>query len=148
LHPWKTITRELITSVIAGGCLGLCPVFAGAAEIIVNASVPSAHYSRADTRAIFAMHLRIWPNGEPIKVFTLTDDDPVHKDFVKNNLNMFPHQFRRAWDRMIYSGTGIAPIQLDSEQEMVEKVMNTPNAIGYVRKKPDGNVQIRLFDYQ
>jgi ABC-type phosphate transport system substrate-binding protein len=144
----KPIIRKLITSAIVGVCLGLCPVVAGAAEIIVNASVPSAHYSRADTRAIFAMHLRIWPNGEPIKVFTLTDDDPVHKDFVKNSLDMFPHQFRRAWDRMIYSGTGIAPVQLDSEREMIEKVTNTPNAIGYVSKKPDSNAQIRLFDYQ
>lgn len=143
----KPITKKLLTSAIVGGCLGLCPVFAKAAEIIVNVSVPTAHYSRADTRAIFAMQLRIWPNGEPIKVFTLADDDPTHKDFVKNNLNMFPHQFRRAWDRMTYSGTGIAPIQLDSEQEMIEKVMTTPNAIGYVSRKPD-NAKIRLFDYQ
>ncbi|MGJ0485616.1 MAG: hypothetical protein ACR65R_13970 [Methylomicrobium sp.] len=128
-------------------CLGLYPIFADAAEIIVNASVPPARYSRTDTRAIFAMQLRIWPNGEPIKVFTLADDNPIHKDFVKNNLNMFPHQFRRAWDRMTYSGTGIAPIQLDSEQEMIEKVMTTPNAIGYVSRKPE-NAKIRLFDYQ
>jgi hypothetical protein len=145
---WKMVARKSLRPWILGSGILLGPVFsASAAEIIVNVSVPPAPYSRADARAIFAMHLRIWPNGKPIKVFTLADDDRVHKDFVKNNLNMFPHQFRRAWDRMTYSGTGIAPIQLDSEQEMIEKVMNTPNAIGYVSKKPD-HANIRLFDYQ
>jgi hypothetical protein len=147
LRHRKPITRTLLTSAIVDSCLGLYAVFVEAAKIIVNAAVPSVHSSRADTRAIFAMHLRIWPNGETIKVFTLTDD-PIHKDFVKNSLGMFPHQFRQDWDRMIYSGTGIAPIQLDSEREMIERVMNTPNAIGYVGKKPDDNAQIRLFDDQ
>ena len=128
-------------------CLSLCPRIAGAADIIVNESVPAVHYSRADACAIFGMHLRLWPNGEPIKVLTLTDDNPVHKEFVKSNLHMFPHQLRRAWDRMIYTGTGVAPIQLGSEREMIEKILTTPNAIGYVNKKPD-NAHIRLLDYQ
>jgi ABC-type phosphate transport system substrate-binding protein len=148
VQHWKKKVKKSLHPWILGCGILLGPLFhVSAAEIIVNASVPAARYSRADARAIFAMHLRIWPNGEPIKVFTLADDDRVHKDFVKNNLNMFPHQFRRAWDRMTYTGTGIAPIQLDSEQEMIEKVMNTPNAIGYVSKKPD-HAKIRLFDYQ
>lgn len=134
-------------SAVIGFYLLICPYCAQGADIIVNRSVPSTHYSRADTRAIFAMRQRLWPNGEPIKVFTLSDDDPVHKDFVKNNLNMFPHQLRRAWDRMTYSGTGVSPIQLDSEQEMIEKIINTPNAIGYVNHKP-GHAKIRLFEYQ
>lgn len=120
---------------------------AGAADIIVNDAAPAGRFSLADTRAIFAMRQRAWPNGEPIEVFTLADDDPIHKDFVKNNLKMFPHQLRRVWDRMTYTGTGAAPIQLDSEREMIEKISNRPHAIGYVDKKPD-NAKIRLFDYQ
>jgi hypothetical protein len=128
-------------------CLCLRPLVVGAAEIIVNDSVPTGRYSRADTRAIFAMRQRLWPNGEQIKVFTLADDHPIHKDFIKNKLDMFPHQFRRAWDRMTFTGTGTAPIQLDSEREMIDKIISTPNAIGYVNKKPD-HAKIRLFDYQ
>jgi len=136
----------LIAWAIVCYCLSLCPLAAGAAVIIVNESVPAERYSRADTRAIFAMRQRLWPNGEQIKVFTLADDHPIHKDFVKNNLRMYPHQFRRVWDRMTYTGTGVAPIQLDSEQEMIEKIMNTPNAIGYVDKLPR-HAKIRLFGY-
>jgi len=138
--------HRLLISAIVCCCLSLCPLAARAAVIIVNASVPDVRYSRADARAIFAMRQRLWPNGEQIKVFTLADDHPIHKDFVKNNLHMFPHQFRRVWDRMTYTGTGVAPVQLDSEQEMIEKIMNTPNAIGYVDKLPP-HAKIRLFGY-
>lgn len=147
MQRWAQCKGSRIVSAIVCYCLGMYPIVAGAADIIVNRSVPYGHYSRDDTRAIFAMRQRLWPNGEQIKVFTLPDNNPVHKDFIKNNLNMFPHQFRRAWDRMTYTGTGVAPIQLDSEQEMIDKIMNTPNAIGYVSKIPD-NAKIRLFDYQ
>ncbi|MDD5577843.1 MAG: hypothetical protein PHY16_01020 [Methylobacter sp.] len=118
-----------------------------AAEIIVNQTVPTERYSLMDARAVFTMRQRFWPNGEQIKVFCLSDTNPLHKDFVKNNLNMFPHQLRRAWDRMTYSGTGAVPVQLDSEQEMINEIANTPNSIGYLNSRPD-NEKIRLFKYQ
>lgn len=128
--------------VSAMGCFS-----ANAAEIIVNQTVPSKQYTLADARAIFMMRQRFWPNGEQIKVFTLSDTDLLHKDFVKNNLDMFPHQLRRVWDRMLFSGTGAIPVQLDSEQEMIDKIANTPYAIGYLNSRPD-NEKIRLFEYQ
>jgi hypothetical protein len=118
-----------------------------AAEIVVNQTVPSKQYTLAEVRAVFMMRQQFWPNGERIKVFTLSDDASLHKDFVKNNLNMFPHQLRRIWDRMLYSGTGAIPVQLDSEQEMIDKIANTPYAIGYLNSRTD-NEKIRLFEYQ
>ena len=124
-----------------------CCYAVSAAEIIVNHTVPAGSYSLMDVRAIFTMQQRFWPNGEQIKVFTLSDSDPIHKDFVKNNLNMFPHQLRRGWDRMTFSGTGNAPIQLDSEQDMIDRLINTPYSIGYLNSRPD-NEKIRLFEYQ
>lgn len=124
-----------------------CSAAVNAADIVVNQTVPAAPYSLADTRAVFTMQQRYWPNGEPIKVFTLSDSNPIHKDFVKNNLDMFPHQLRRVWDRMTFSGTGMAPFQLDSEQEMIDKIANTPNSIGYLNSRPS-NEKIRLFEYQ
>jgi len=117
------------------------------AEIIVNQSVPAGSYSLNDVRAIFTMQQRFWPNGKQIKVFTLSDLNPVHRDFVKNNLNMFPHQLRRGWDRMVFSGTGNAPVKLDSEEDMIDRLIHTPYSIGYLNSSPE-NEKIRLFEYQ
>jgi ABC-type phosphate transport system substrate-binding protein len=118
---------------------------ATATEIVVNKTVPASNYSTEDVRAIFTMKKTAWPNRKPIRVYTLPDNNPLHKDFVKNKLRMFAHQIRRIWDRMTYSGTGIAPIELDSEQEMIDKIANTPDSIGYLNSTPD-NENIRSFE--
>lgn len=123
----------------------VCSCVVTATEIVVNKTVPPAEYSTDDIRAIFTMQKRFWPNNRQIKVYSLPDNNPLHKDFVKNNLNMFPHQIRRVWDRMTYSGTGAAPIELDSEQEMIEKIANTPDSIGYLKSRPD-NENIHSFE--
>ena len=118
-----------------------------AAEIVVNNSVPVGTYSLNKIRAIFSMRQRYWSNGERIIVFTLFDKHPLHKSFTKKKLNMFPHQLRRVWDRLVFSGTGQAPTIVETEEEMLGKIAMTPNAIGYLVNRTD-NEQIRLFEYQ
>ena len=137
-----------ITTILVGFFLCSTLVSVGnASEIVVNQSVPVGKYSLNKTRAIFTMRQRFWPNGKKIKVFVLADNHPFHKTFTKNNLNMFPHQLRRVWDRMVFSGTGQAPEVLNSEEEMLDKIANTPNAIGYLNSETK-NEKIRLFEYQ
>jgi hypothetical protein len=60
---------------------------------------------------------------------------------------MLPHQIRKIWDRMTFSGTGTAPIELESEQDMIDKIATTPDSIGYLKSSPD-NENIRSFEYQ
>ena len=111
--------------------------FSIAAEVVVNKTVSVTDCSAADIRAIFTMKKTIWSNRRQIRVYTLPDNHSLHKDFVKNNLNMLVHQLRRIWDRITFSVTGVAPIELDSEQEMIDKIANTPDSIGYLNHRPD-----------
>lgn len=103
-----------------------------AQQVVVNHSVPLQFVAKSTLRAIFGMRLRNWPDNTPITVFVLANDQPVHIAFCKDVLNMFPHQLQRAWDRLVYSGTGQAPIVVGSLQEMAEKVGTTPGAVGYM----------------
>jgi hypothetical protein len=48
---------------------------------------------------------------------------------------MYSYVLRRAWDRMVFTGTGFAPTIVRSEAEMIERVRSTPGAIGYVSKR-------------
>ena len=118
-----------------------------AIDIFVNSSVPEQQYSISDIRAIFAMKKSYWSDGTRVQVFVLPDNDPLHRNFTKFRLNMFPHQFRRIWDRLIFSGTGRAPHEIKSMEEMLEKISNTPGAIGYLNKQPD-NKNIRILNYE
>jgi hypothetical protein len=78
------------------------------------------------------MHLKTWLDGTKIRVFVLPDDDPLHQKVAKEKLNVFPYQLRSTWDRFVYSGTGQAPIKVNSVEEMHAKVASTPGAIGYL----------------
>jgi hypothetical protein len=108
--------------ILAVACVfAACSQIATAIEIVVNKTVSAADCFTADIRASFIdMQKIFWSNNRQIKAFTLADNNPLHKNFVKNSLDMFPNQIRRVWDRMASCGTGAAPIELDSGQEMTE----------------------------
>ncbi len=103
-----------------------------AVEVITHTDASVSLTQVKDLRAIFSMRLRYWPDGSKIRVFVLPDNNALHKKFVKEKLHMFPHQLRRTWDRMTYTGTGQPPVTVNSNAEMLEKIQNTPNAIGYI----------------
>ncbi len=105
-----------------------------AIEIIThNDSGLSLNFKNEENiRAIFSMRQRYWSNSEKIKVFVLADNHVVHKAFAKEKLAIFPHQLRRSWNRMTYTGTGQSPKTVNSVIEMIQKVKQTPYSIGYV----------------
>lgn len=88
--------------------------------------------SAAALRSIFTMRLTLWPDGSRIQVLVLQDDHPLHRQFSKSVLGLFPYQLRQTWDRGVFSGTGKAPTQVDSETEMLQMLKTTPGAIGYL----------------
>lgn len=104
-----------------------------AQEIVVNPSLANEQGIKLNAlRAIFSMRLRTWPDGTPVRVFVLDDNKDLHVKFAKKRLDIYPHQLRYSWDRLVYSGTGQAPTKVRSEKEMLDKVAATPGAIGYL----------------
>ncbi len=113
------------------------PVAAAAAEspgveIITSPDRSQVVVDRALLRAIFTMRLRQWPDGQPLRVFVLADSNPLHDRFCREMLGTYPYVLRNSWDRMVYTGTGFAPVTVSSEEEMRRRVQATPGAIGYV----------------
>lgn len=116
-----------------------------AMEVISNPGNETSSLSISTLRSIFSMRMTQWPDGTPIRVFVMSVKDPIHAEFSKQILRVFPHQLRRAWDRQIYSGTGQAPAQVSSEAEMRNMVANTPGAIGYLAEDQT-NENLRVIE--
>ena len=105
---------------------------AGDVTVKVNGvQLPSGFLTQDHLREIFFVRITSWPNGLPIRVFVLPDQNPIHIRFTKEKLGVYPYQLRSAWDRMIYSGTGVPPTVVDSMEEMRARLKSTPGAIGY-----------------
>lgn len=123
-----------------------CPLeTAPAVEVIVSPSLASTKLDRSLLRSVFTMRLRQWPDGSPVRVFVLPDSDPLSDLFYRQRLGMYSYVLRRAWDRMVFTGTGFAPTVVQTEKEMIERVRSTPGAIGYVRQRELSESDVRLL---
>jgi hypothetical protein len=101
---------------------------------LLDSNGQAKHLSSEKVREIFFMRLSSWPDGSPIHVFVLPDNNPLHARFAKEILGVYPFQLRSAWDRMVFSGTGVSPTTVETPEEMQMRVKQTPGAIGYIGK--------------
>jgi len=110
--------------------------YAGKSSVVViaNNMVAEKSLTLGAVRSIFGMRLRSWADGKPVRVFVFNDHHPLHIEFSKKILGVFPHQLRWSWDRLVFSGTGQAPIYVKNEEQMLAYVENTPGAIGYITR--------------
>jgi ABC-type phosphate transport system substrate-binding protein len=124
----------LLSFIVALGSAGKS-VMAGEPSPKIFSADGRADSLSADTlREIFFMRLTSWPDGTPIRVFVLPDKHPLHVRFSKEILGVYPFQLRAAWDRLVFSGTGLIPHVVETIGEMRERVRGTPGGIGYVEK--------------
>ena len=89
-----------------------------------------------EVRAIFSMNARRWDDGSPIRVFVMPDRDTTHQRFVQQVLALLPHQLRRHWDRLVYTGTGQAPNEVADAAAMLKQLRRHPGSIGYLELTP------------
>ena len=143
----RMLCRLALALVLPAACLQSVAAAADDPVIIVNTGVEEQAIPLVTVRTIFSMRLSHWRSGTPIRVFILPDDHPVHVRFSKQILGMYPYQLRWAWDRLVFSGTGQAPILVSSEEEMKRRVANTPGAIGYLTgSKTDEMVKVTSIE--
>ena len=104
----------------------------GQIQVITSPDRGNVQLDRPALLAIFMMRVRQWPDGTPVHVFVLPAHSPIHDRFARERLGTYPYVLTRTWDRIVFTGTGLAPEVVGSEEEMREKVMKTPGAIGYL----------------
>lgn len=78
-----------------------------------------------------------WSNGQRITVFVLPRHHALHLKFSKERLEMYPYQLDRIWNKLTYSGLGVAPITVTSPEALIDEVRKTPGAIGYIKALKD-----------
>lgn len=100
--------------------------------VITHPSVDTNQISATYLSRVYAMQIKSWPSGQPIKVFSFTPQSDEFKEFVVNKAKLQPHQLNRHWKRLLFTGTGRIPTTVNSTDQMIEKVSTTPGSIGYI----------------
>lgn len=112
--------------------------------VIAHPSLELSSLSSRDIAEIYALQTVHWENGKRIKPISFKSESQDFKYFCETQLNVQPYQLKRVWSRLLFTGVGTPPKQVDNVSEMIKKVSQTPGAIGYIKKHD----QIKLDDVQ
>lgn len=103
-----------------------------AIEVVTHPQVTESSLTKSQLRRIYTMRQLRWSDHSAISVFVLPSQHELHQRFAKERLQMFPYQLNRIWHKLTYSGLGVAPTIVASEKELIQAVIKTPGAIGYI----------------
>lgn len=115
-------------------------------QIIVHPGNRAASVDRGFLRDAFLRKLVTWSSGETIRPVDLPRRVATRDRFTRDVLKKTPTQLRSFWNRQIFSGTGVPPVERSSEAAVISYVLANRGAIGYLPEgsDPRGAKVIRL----
>jgi ABC-type phosphate transport system substrate-binding protein len=111
--------------------------------IIANKSVPEELLNSSKILDFYSKDVRTWSNGDPVTVFDLKPKNEVKKTFYEF-LGISISRIKSIWLKNMLSGEGDPPKALESEEEMIQKIVETKGSIGYISAEKV-NDQIRTL---
>jgi ABC-type phosphate transport system substrate-binding protein len=124
---------QLSLSWSAGAQSSAAPAF----RVIVNAANPRARASTDFVANAFLRKTSRWPHGDVIRAVDQDNDSAARQKFSQTVLRRSVAAVRIYWQQLIFSGRGLPPPELDSDQEVVRYVARNAGAIGYVSGTAD-----------
>jgi ABC-type phosphate transport system substrate-binding protein len=125
----------MLIGVLAAALLG-APAAPAAAQtgyvVIVNAKNPVATISAAEVSNLFLRKVSRWNGGGDVQPVDLPDGSAVRERFSEDVHGKAVAAIRAFWQRQIFSGRAVPPVEKGSEAEVLDYVQANVNAIGYV----------------
>lgn len=113
-------------------CLWCWTTEAGAdVAVIAHKDVRADTVARSQLFDFYAGDLKFWADGTPIIVLDLKPKTKVKKTFYKY-LGKSSARMKSIWLKRMLSGEGDPPQAFKSEEELLQKVIGTPGAVGFV----------------
>lgn len=101
-------------------------------SIIINSDNPTSSLTKEKIRRIYRGRTQIWENGIKINAYYLTNKLNAGSFFFENIMGSTYQGFQVYWFKKLYSGAAAPPTEVKSVENMMEKVADTPGAIGMV----------------
>jgi ABC-type phosphate transport system substrate-binding protein len=86
---------------------------------------------------IFLKKKIYWPDNRGIFVVDMVANSDVRRQFSERILDRPVSAVRNYWQQLLFSGRGVPPPELKSEQEVLEFIASHEDAIGYVSGSAD-----------
>ncbi len=99
--------------------------------VIVNPS-NNSEISEDDVKRIFLGKLKTFPDGTSVLPVNLSNSDSIREEFDDKALGKSASQIKAYWSKLVFSGKGNPPKEVDSQKEILQLVKDNPAVIGYV----------------
>lgn len=109
----------------------------GAFKIIANPQVSADAVDRDFVRDAYLKKSTEWPNGDTLHPIDLAAKFREHDRFTEQVIRKTPAQLRTYWNQQIFSGKGVPPPEADAVEDVIDYVVSTKGAIGYVPADAD-----------
>jgi TonB family protein len=123
--------QRLLSLVAAAMMFGSVHALAGNVRIIANPSVRAETISASEIKSVFLKERNSLGDGTHVEP-VLSKGGPVHAAFLKEYLGQNDDALQNYYRTLVFTGKGLMPKILHSDEEVVAYVAKTRGAIGYV----------------
>lgn len=113
-------------------------------RVIVHASNDISELSRRQLSDIFMKRTLRWTDRSDIVPVDQSPSSRVRARFSRVIHGKSIAFVTRYWQRLIFSGRGIPPVELNSNEAVIELVRSNPGAIGYVENGVPLSATVRV----
>lgn len=102
-------------------------------QVVINASNVTAAVERQQVARMFLKKTKSWPDSDlRVEPIDQGESSPTREAFTEAVHRKRVSSITSYWQRMIFSGRDVPPLEASSDQEVLEFVRARPGAIGYV----------------
>jgi len=92
----------------------------------------SAALDEATVKKIFLGKIKSFPGGGPAVPISRNEGSASRAEFDKNVLGKSSSQIKAYWSKLVFTGKGTPPKEVDNDEEVKTLVSSNPNIIGYL----------------
>ncbi|HEY5957416.1 MAG TPA: hypothetical protein VIV60_12710 [Polyangiaceae bacterium] len=102
--------------------------------VIVDPDNRTTSVRRQFLAQAFLKNISRWDDGNPIRPVDQRADTSVRRRFSETVLERSVEAVKSYWQQRIFSGRGVPPPELESDEAVVRYVLQHPGALGYVSR--------------
>jgi ABC-type phosphate transport system substrate-binding protein len=109
---------------------------AAAADVVavVSANSPTTTLSKNQVMDIFLGKVSRFPDGSHAVPIDQVEGSAARDEFYLTFAGKVPSQLKAYWSKIIFTGRGEPPKELANSAEVKKRLIENPNAIGYIER--------------
>ena len=127
-------------------CLAILCLFSSLASAEVAVIVNPANgdtISKEDIAKIYLAKTKTFPSGKTAIPIDRSEGSAIRVDFVSKVLGKDENQLKAYWSRLIFTGKGVPPKEVETDAQVKDIVSRNPDAIGFIDTGAvDGTVKV------